>query len=212
MLAFMASVGSITEWLGGLQLGEATAAQQLWNRYSEQLTTAARLRLGQSCRSVADEEDVALSVFRVICLGAAKGRLTDVKSRDELWWLLLSITKQKSIDAIRRAAAGRRGNGRVVQESALHPPADTSGEFSLDQLAGDDPTPDFLVALDEEFSRLLTLLRDDQLRQVAILRIEGYTVPEIAEKLAIAVRSVERKLQLIREHWKRELFGENQLP
>lgn len=207
MLNRMAASGSITAWLGSLRQGEVAAAQKLWNRYSEELTTAARLRLGQSNRSVEDEEDVALSVFRVICLGAAKGRLADINSRDELWWLLLSVTKQKAIDCVRRSSANRRGGGRVVQESALHLPTEMGSEFSLDQLAGDSPTPEFLVALDEQFSRLLALLRDDQLRQVAILRIEGYSVPEIAEMMSIGTRSVERKLQLIRTHWKQDLFG-----
>ena len=50
------------------------------------------------------------------------------------------------------------------------------------------------------------MLRNDQLREIAILRIEGYNVAEIAQKLAIGMRAVERKLQLIRKKWKRELL------
>jgi DNA-directed RNA polymerase specialized sigma24 family protein len=38
------------------------------------------------------------------------------------------------------------------------------------------------------------------------LRIEGYTVAEIAQKLNIGRRAVERKLQLVRAKWKHELL------
>ena len=53
---------------------------------------------------------------------------------------------------------------------------------------------------------MLGLLRDDRLREIAVWRMEGYTVAEIAEQLGISVRAVERKLQLIRAKWARELF------
>ena len=49
-----------------------------------------------------------------------------------------------------------------------------------------------IVMLDEEHQRLLRLLRDDQLRCVAVWRIEGYSIDEIAAKLQIAPRSVAR--------------------
>jgi DNA-directed RNA polymerase specialized sigma24 family protein len=62
------------------------------------------------------------------------------------------------------------------------------------------------VELEEQYARLLDMLRNDQLRKVAILRIEGYTVAEIAQKVDIGQRAVERKLQLIRDKWRRELL------
>jgi DNA-directed RNA polymerase specialized sigma24 family protein len=55
--------------------------------------------------------------------------------------------------------------------------------------------------LDDQFQRLLGSLRDDRLREIAILRFEGYTVAEIAEKFGISTRSIERKLQLIRSEF-----------
>jgi DNA-directed RNA polymerase specialized sigma24 family protein len=59
--------------------------------------------------------------------------------------------------------------------------------------------------MDEENRRLMALLRNDQLRNIALLRVEGYTVVEVAKKLSITSRSVERKLQLIRGAWTTEL-------
>jgi DNA-directed RNA polymerase specialized sigma24 family protein len=75
----------------------------------------------------------------------------------------------------------------------------------LDDLVGQTPTPEFLAMLKEEYERLLSGLRDERLREIAISRVEGYTVAEIAAKLAIGKRAVERKLQLIRSKWAEEL-------
>ena len=53
--------------------------------------------------------------------------------------------------------------------------------------------------------RLMALLTDDSQRQVARLRMEGYANQEIAEQLNVSLRSVERKLGIIREIWSREI-------
>jgi RNA polymerase sigma factor (sigma-70 family) len=200
---------SISEWIGRLKSGDADAAQKLWMRYAEELVKLARNKLGNAPKCVADEEDVAQSVFSSICRGAAAGRFAEVKSRDELWWLLLTITKQKVVDYIRRETAQKRGTGMVQSESRLAAHGEGRGQFGLDNLVGASPTPEFLVTLQDEYERLLALLRDERLREIAISRIEGYTVPEIGAKLGIGIRAVERKLQLIRTKWAGEMseFG-----
>lgn len=197
---------SISEWLGQLKAGELEAAQKLWNRYSAKLLRIAKQRLGKSPCGVADEEDVALSVFGSVFRGAADGRFDQISTRDELWWLLLSITKRKAVDHIRREAAQKRHGvaGQIDRRRAAGVQA--SWPFSLDDLVSSDPTPSFLVALEEQYARLLDLLRNDQLRQIVALRIDGYTVPEISQKSNIGQRAVERKLQLIRAKWKHELL------
>ena len=53
------------------------------------------------------------------------------------------------------------------------------------------------------------LLRDDTQREIARLRLEGYENTEIAEKTGVSLRSVERKLKLIRETWEATLAGGN---
>ena len=195
----MSSDGSISRWIDGLKAGEAEAAQRLWERYVGRLVRLARQRLGSAPRSVVDEEDVVQTVFSTICRGATDGRFNDVKNRDDLWWLLVAITRQNVASHVRRECTVKRGAGRVHPASQLTISAD--GKSAFDFVTGCDPTPDFLAMLDEQFQRLLGSLRDDQLREIAILRFEGYTVAEIAEKLSIAFRSVERKLQLIRSQF-----------
>ncbi len=58
-----------------------------------------------------------------------------------------------------------------------------------------------LAIIEEEGQRLLQSLEDKKLRQIAIWKLESYTNDEIAEKLQLTTRSVERKLQRIREIW-----------
>jgi hypothetical protein len=48
------------------------------------------------------------------------------------------------------------------------------------------------------------LLGDDDLRAVALQKMEGYTVDEIAVSLGCAPRTVARKLGLIRGLWEKE--------
>ena len=46
---------------------------------------------------------------------------------------------------------------------------------------------------------------DDELRAVALLRMEGHSVEEIAARLGFVERSIKRKMRLIRDVWEREL-------
>jgi DNA-directed RNA polymerase specialized sigma24 family protein len=204
----MSSGNSISTWILGLKAGEAVAAQQLWDRYSARLLELARVHLQIAPEGAVDEEDIAQCVFNSVCRGAAAGRFTQLTNRDDLWWLLLAITRQKVVDHVRRETSAKRGGGRVIREVDLAANFKAAPLPTLDQLVGQQPTADFLTELDEQHQRLLALLRDDLLRQIALYRIEGYSVREIAAKLDISVRSVERKLTLIRRVWARDLLGD----
>jgi len=193
---------SISHWIANLKDGDEDAAQALWSRYAIRLLDCAKKRLGRSQSGIADEEDVAQLAFASLCRGASEGRFQDVKNRDELWWMLLTITKRKATDHMRRETAKKRGGGKVISETHFRATAvGGSAVWSFDNLVGQDPTPEDLAILAEEYDVLMSKLRDSRLRNIAGLRIEGHTIPEIAEKLSIAKRSVERKLKLIRERW-----------
>jgi DNA-directed RNA polymerase specialized sigma24 family protein len=201
----MSADQSVSYWICHLKDGSAEAAQRLWERYAMQLVELARRRLKDAPKRVADEEDVAASVFHSLCRGAAAGRFQNVKNRDDLWWLLLAVTKQKVVDHVRREMAQKRGVRLTYSESVFNVNPDDSNGFALDRLVGDQPTPEFVVMLEEQHQRLLGLLRDDHLRRIAVSRIEGFTVPEIAADFRVTTRTIERKLQLIRNAWSKEL-------
>lgn len=191
----------ITRWIEGLRTGDDEAIGNLWNHYFDRLVGLARVRLGTSPRRVADEEDIALSVFRCLCAGAETGRLADMSHRDDLWRVLVTMTVRKTIDQQRRAGNTKRGGGRVRGESMFvnrHGEARAPG---LQQVGDGGPTPEMLAMMEEEGRRLLESLDDHALQQVALWKLEGYTNDEIADKIGLTTRSIERKLHRIREKW-----------
>jgi RNA polymerase sigma factor (sigma-70 family) len=196
--------GSVTRWIGELKGGDAEAAQALWERYFERLVRLARKRLAALRRTGADEdeEDAALSAFDSFCAGLARGRFPLLDDRDDLWRLLVVITARKaSAQADRRRSRKRGGDWH-----ALTPEGDLSdaGSDVIAQLVADEPTPEFAAMVAEESRRLLDCLGDDQLRAIALGRMEGYTGDEIAEQLGCARRTVTRRLDLIRRIWSGE--------
>ena len=207
----MTSEHSISHWIARLKAGDAKAAQELWRRFSVRLVDLARDKLSGVPKRVADEDDVVQGVFESLCRGAAMGRFQDVKNRDDLWWLLLAITKRKVVDYIRRETAQKRVVSRVQTETEPSANMQWNQHFALDDLVGPEPTPEYLAILDEEHRRLLDLLRNDRLRKIAVARIEGYTVVEIADDLAITARTVERKLRIIRSTWTKD-FASGESP
>lgn len=196
----------VTRWIEGLKAGDEDAVAGLWNRYFDRLVGLARQKLGNTPRRVADEEDVAVSVFRCLCAGAEQGRLKQIGDRGDLWRVLVTMTLRKTIDQQRRLAGKKRGSGKVRGESIFHRPGADEPSPGLQQFGDTIPTPLMLAIIEEEGNRLLDLLDDPALRQVAVWRLEGFTNDEIAEKLGLTTRSVERKLQRIRERWS-EVIG-----
>ncbi len=71
----------------------------------------------------------------------------------------------------------------------------------LAEVAGAEPSPEFAALVADESRRLFEALSDDSLRQVVRLRLEGFTNEEIAAALDCGLRTVERKLALIRKRW-----------
>jgi DNA-directed RNA polymerase specialized sigma24 family protein len=56
----------------------------------------------------------------------------------------------------------------------------------------------------DEYLRLFGSLADESLRVVALLMLEGHSNEEIAKSLDSGLRTVERKLEVIRKRWMAE--------
>ncbi len=65
-----------------------------------------------------------------------------------------------------------------------------------------EPSPEFAVAMAEQCGRLLDGLEPEQ-RQIANRKLQGYTNSEIAVELGCGVRTVERRLSIIRLTWEK---------
>lgn len=199
----MSPEGSVTHWLTQLQGGDGAAAQQLWERYFRRLVGLARARLQSHPRRAADEEDAALSVFHSLCAGAARGRFPRLDDRDDLWRLLVVLTERKALNMARDERRLKRGGGAVLTAGGLARPGESTAG-GVEQVPGREPTPEFAAETAEECQRLLARLGDPGLRSIAVWRMEGETVGEIAARLGCALTTVERRLRLIRQLWESE--------
>ena len=185
--------GSVTQWIEQIKKGGTIAAEQeLWERYFSRLAALARKTLDDLPPHVRDDEDVALSAMNSFFIRAKHGGFPQVLDRTDLWQLLAKITVRKSIDRRRHVGAQKRRCGQLLGES------DFAG--SLREMAVHEPSPDMLAAVNEECERLMGVL-DEDLQTVARMKLEGYSNAEIAEKIGRVERTVERKLQCIRQFW-----------
>lgn len=199
----MSNENSVSVWLGPLKEGDPQAAQQLWNRYYEKLVRLARKKLQGSSRRMADEEDVALSAFHSFCEGAALGKFPRLDDRDNLWRVMVIITARKASRLSEYERRQKRGGGALRGESVFRGENDDELGAGIQQIVGDEPTPAFAAQVAEEHNRLLGML-DEELRQIARWKLEGYTNEEIAQMSKCGVRTVQRKLNRIRREWMEE--------
>src|SRR5262245_2865392 len=197
--------GSVSHLLEGFKAGDDAAVRSLWERYCDRPGRLGRQKVRRRGRRVAGGEDVALSAFHSLCRGARRGRFPALADRDGLWGLLVFITAQKAADAVAYARRKKRGGGKVRGDSALDGGPGGSHEGGFDLVLAQSPGPATLAVWAEEYGRLLDRLGEGTLRQVAELRVQGYTVEEIAERLGLARRTVHRKIDLIRKVWLAEV-------
>lgn len=186
----MGSDGSVTHWIRALRQGDQAAAARLWSRYFHRLQNVARPVLG-SIRQAGDASDVALGAFHSFCSGLKEGRFADLQGRDELWRVLVVITRRRAVSWVRHELAAMRGGGKV------------RGDALLAEVANQEPTPEFTAELLDEFRRLLDILRQEDvtLCLIAKRKSEGFSNREIAGELSVSTRTVERKFERICLVW-----------
>lgn len=198
----MGNEDSVSHWIAQLHSSDPTTAQQeLWDRYFRRLVGLARKLLRGTPQRAEDEEDVVLSALDSFFRGAQEGRFPDLADRTDLWSLLVKITARKAWNQMAKQRAQKRGSGKVRGESVFTGPGLQEERVGIEQIVGTEPTPHFAAQVAEQCERLLETLQDESLRAVALMKLEGYTNPEISEKLGVVERTVERRLERIRRRW-----------
>ncbi len=180
---------SITRLIRAVQDGSSSAVRPLFSAYFDRLVRLARKRLRNLPGLTGYDEDLALRSFHSVYQRLRDpARPLDLAGRDDLWRLLAARTISRAIDLIRR-----------------HRPGEAPGDQDLTQLLTREPTPEEAADAADECRRLLDALREPELRQIALWKVEGYTNEEIAARLDCVPRTVERKVSRIRLLWKHEL-------
>jgi len=198
--------GSITRLLddvaGGSPSIRRQAESEIWQRYFPQLLALARRSLDARTRRREDEEDILQSMYTSFCARLKRGEF-ELEGRGDLMKLLVTMTLFKTRRAIARHRRQRRDTRRETAPAQFGD--EQSRVWAFEQMDKGEATPDDAVAFNEEVQRQLEAL-DPTLRQIVLWKLEGYTNAEIASagKLNCAERTIERKLQRIRELWTRK--------
>jgi DNA-directed RNA polymerase specialized sigma24 family protein len=189
---------SISQLISQLRAGSPAAPATLWERFAQRMLALARQRLRHAPKRVADEDDVVVRAFERFLHGVRAGRFPRLNDRKDLWAVLFTLTTRAASRQVEDSLRPKHGGGKVRGDSALH---DRDGVPI--EIVGDDPGPDDEAALRDGMDRLLEALGDDELRQIALARLEGRTLPEVAELIGRSTMTVVRRLGLIREIWER---------
>lgn len=192
---------SVTTALHLLRGGDAEAARFLWTRYFPRMVEKARGHLAGLNRAAADEEDVAQLAFQNFCEAVQAGRIPDLADRHDLWRSLMVLTAGKAVEQRRHQTREKRGGGAVAAEAGF-----------LEELAGREPDPAFTALVAEQCGRLLRILDDPLLQQIAVRKMEGFTNEEIADRIRLSPRTVRRQLAMIRKTWERETHAAGEVP
>ena len=199
----MSSVGSLTLCIQDLRSPDCRqrdeAARVIWDRFSSRLQTLVRRHLDNRVRRREDEQDILQSMYSSFCIGQFEGK-TPPACRAELWKLLVRITMCKVVNTAHRHMAKRRD---VRRETGGTRERSGNGEsmfpqWMLEHVDNAQPSHEEKVIVLEELDRLLQGL-PEELRQIVLWKLDGFTNAEIACSIGRTVRCVELKMQLIRK-------------
>lgn len=107
---------------------------------------------------------------------------------DSLWSLLATITLRKCGRRIQRFGTAGRDLGREVRMAAEDKESRTAWEA-----VWQGPQPEHAAVLQEMLDEMMRDL-DQRRREIVMMRLQGFTVPEISEKVGRSERSVFRIL------------------
>lgn len=184
--------------------GDQQAAAELFRCYTGRLIALSHSRLSGKLAARFDPEDVVQSAYRSFFSHVREGRF-DLECDIDLWNFLAVITLRKLRNQVRRNRARKR---TLEREQSLDEGDDPNGP-----LAGAlalEPSPVEAVALVDELERVMKGL-DPVQRRMLELRLQGYSMPEIAVEVRRSEITVRRFLKDVKrqfERWDRELDGE----
>lgn len=191
--------GEISKWLQDWPRNGA-AFEALWKHFFPKLVGVADKPMRELPSRARDGEDVALSAMNALFQACSDGRY-DIRSSDELWRLLLTITIRKVGEERRRQFAQKRGGG-IVHIGNHH--GDDQGD-PIDALVDSGQMPELVEDVYKQCNELLTGLPDEALRVTAEMKLEGCSNEEISDLLHCTVDQTKERLRKIRHLWARHL-------
>lgn len=193
-------VNTVLNWVDKIKSNDQQASADLWDKYFRRLIAFTRKKLANLPKRTSDEEDIVVDAFDSFFRGVRAGKFIDLNDHDDLWRVLAMLTARKVSREIGYRLALKRGAGQIRGESVFissqNSVAPGIQNVSRELLAA----PDILLEMQDNIGQMLDVLTEEQ-QEICRLKLEGYTNSEIAEKLEVNERTIERRLQVIRAEW-----------
>jgi len=170
-----------------------SAAEEVDRRHRKQLCDLVERELDKRFRAREDPEDVAQSALRSLYRGIDDGRF-HIDSSGELWALLATIARRKILSRAEYHNAQKRSP--TSEETA-----------QVDRTPNAEPLPDEEVVAADLIEQVVAGLAPPD-PEILRVRLQGYTLPEIAEQFDLTATAVRTKLRRIRDRLRR-LIHEN---
>lgn len=171
------------------------AASELIHRYTSELLTLITGRMRQRLQRRVAPEDILQDVLFSFCKRLGEGEY-DLKNRNQFLKLIVTISLNKVCSASRRELRQRRDVRREQSLDSL----DEASRVPFELADRGALAPEVVAEITEETEALLARL-PQECREVLLLKVEGYATEEIAHKIDRSTRTVERRLERVRELW-----------
>ena len=172
-----------------IRQGNDDAATALYQRYAARLRGLADRKMSHGVSRMFEPDDIVQSAFRSLFRGVSAG-MYEAPEGSSLWSLLAVI----AIHKVQRKAT------RDKSVLATSFPDCSSGDSEGLDFEGHLSPEQFECSLREAIEGLKPAERE-----VVELRVQGFSVEEISDRLQRSCRTVERTLQRIREKLAEEL-------
>ena len=192
---------SISRYIPLLKAGDTQAANEIWSRFYARLIGLAQKKLQNCPRRVLDEDDVVQVAFENFFRQVQEGRFAQLEDRDDLWQILAMLVDRKAKDQFRKITAEKQGNGLVHGDSINKLP---DQEPVINRAQDLVPTAEQAFEFAEQVEARLNQLEIQTHRKAALLKMARYSNQEIADRLEVSLRTVERILESIRKKWSEE--------
>ena len=178
------------QWLQQLLSETPGYESEVFDRFSRRLLGLARNRLPANIAARVDPDDVVQSVFRTFFRRHSDGQF-DFESAYDVWHLLAAITYRKVINTVKY-------HRRELRDAAKETPASASASIEQPRFVDPQPGPESVMLM-IDYTRWILEQLPEQYQDVVRLRMEGYDVREVAERVDVSERTVKRVLARVRD-------------
>jgi RNA polymerase sigma-70 factor (ECF subfamily) len=178
----MSEANPFSDFIRRIRSGDQAAASELVRQYESAIRLEVRLRLFEpDLQRAFDSMDVCQSVMASFFVRAVNGQF-EIEKPADLMKILVMMAQRKVISRVRKERAQRRDQRR-------------RGELREEQALAHDASPSSWMAKKDLLETVRAHLTNEE-RELADLRGDGHSWPEIAEKLGGT--ALQRRKQLTR--------------